>query len=204
MPLSVRPGFFFFGNLDWDVNDHTPVSQTGSVVWSLTSQVKKGIKKPRSVRPWYGLWRSDANCDRKNTLVWQTVVWPLRLQKPGLSDRGVANGVTKFHMTSGGLTKWYLLRIRYRTLILRLGSYTLLMILFKIWSVRNDISPSYTGPIFPWSFRQIILTECARRFAGFLHYIRDWLEGLSLQKLSWTVQLLFFCVQCKHWQNFMA
>ncbi len=29
--------------------------------------------------------------------------WPLGLQKPGLSDRGVANGVTKFRMASGGL-----------------------------------------------------------------------------------------------------
>ncbi len=43
IPLSVRPRFFFFDNLDWDVNDHTPVSQTGSMVWSLKSQVKKGI-----------------------------------------------------------------------------------------------------------------------------------------------------------------
>ncbi len=51
-----------------------PRSQTGSVVWSLTSQIKKGIKKTRSVRPWYGLWHLDANCDRKNTPVWQTVV----------------------------------------------------------------------------------------------------------------------------------
>ncbi len=45
IPLAVRPSFFFFDNFDWDVNDHTPVSQTGSVVWSLMSQVKKGIKK---------------------------------------------------------------------------------------------------------------------------------------------------------------
>ncbi len=44
IPLSVRQSFFF-DNLDWDVNDHTSVSQTGSVVWSLTSQVKKGIKE---------------------------------------------------------------------------------------------------------------------------------------------------------------
>ncbi len=35
--------------------------------------------------------------------VWQTVVWPLALQKPGLSDRGVANGVAKFRMASGRL-----------------------------------------------------------------------------------------------------
>ncbi len=35
IPLSVRPGRGF-DNLDWDVNDHTPVSQTASVVWSLT------------------------------------------------------------------------------------------------------------------------------------------------------------------------
>ncbi len=62
-----------------------------------------GVKLIRSVRPWYGLWRSVANCDRKNTPVWQTVVWPLGLQKPGLSARGVANRVTKFRMASGGL-----------------------------------------------------------------------------------------------------
>ncbi len=37
IPLSVRPVFFFVDNLDWDVNDHTPVSQIGSVVWSLMS-----------------------------------------------------------------------------------------------------------------------------------------------------------------------
>ncbi len=36
--------------------------------------------------------------------VWQTVVWPLALQKPGLSNRGVANGVAKFRMASGGLS----------------------------------------------------------------------------------------------------
>ncbi len=39
----------------------------------------------------------------KKTPVWQTVVWPLRLKEPGLSDRGVANGVAKFRMASGGL-----------------------------------------------------------------------------------------------------
>ncbi len=27
--------------------------------------------------------------------VWQTVVWPLGLKKPGLTDRGVATEVTK-------------------------------------------------------------------------------------------------------------
>ncbi len=62
-----------------------------------------GVKKTRSVRPWYGLWHSDANWDIKNTPVWQAVLWPMGLQKPGLSDRGVANGVTKFRMASGGL-----------------------------------------------------------------------------------------------------
>ncbi len=36
IPRSVRP-VFFKDILDWDVNDHTMVSQTGSVVWSLTS-----------------------------------------------------------------------------------------------------------------------------------------------------------------------
>ncbi len=62
------------------------------------------VKKTRSVRPWYGLWRSGSNYDwKKKTPVWQTVVWPLALQKPGLSDRGVANGVAKFRMASGGL-----------------------------------------------------------------------------------------------------
>ncbi len=35
--------------------------------------------------------------------VWQTVVWPLRLKKTGQTGRGVATGVTKFHMASGGL-----------------------------------------------------------------------------------------------------
>ncbi len=39
----------------------------------------------------------------KKTPVWQTVVWPLTLQKPSLSDRGVANGVAKFRMASGRL-----------------------------------------------------------------------------------------------------
>ncbi len=37
--------------------------------------------------------------------VWQTVVWPLALQKVGLLDRGVANGVVKFHMVSGRLNQ---------------------------------------------------------------------------------------------------
>ncbi len=41
--ITVCQTGFFFDDLDWDVNDHTLVSQTGSVVWSLTSQVKKGI-----------------------------------------------------------------------------------------------------------------------------------------------------------------
>ncbi len=31
------------------------------------------------------------------------MVWPLGLKKPGLTDRGVATGVTKFRMASGGL-----------------------------------------------------------------------------------------------------
>ncbi len=31
------------------------------------------------------------------------MVWPLGLQKPSLSDRGVANGVTKFRKATGGL-----------------------------------------------------------------------------------------------------
>ncbi len=62
-----------------------------------------GVKKTRSMRPWYGLWCSDANWDRKNIPVWQTVVWPLGLQKLSLSDWGVANGITKFRMASGGL-----------------------------------------------------------------------------------------------------
>ncbi len=33
------------------------------------------------------------------------MVWPLWLKKPGLTDRGVATGVTKFRMASGGLMK---------------------------------------------------------------------------------------------------
>ncbi len=32
------------------------------------------------------------------------MAWPLGLQKPGLSDRGVANVVTKFRMASGELS----------------------------------------------------------------------------------------------------
>ncbi len=31
------------------------------------------------------------------------MVWPLGLKKHGLTDQGVATGVTKFHMASGGL-----------------------------------------------------------------------------------------------------
>ncbi len=33
------------------------------------------------------------------------MVWPLGLKKPGLTDRGVATGITKFCMASGGLIK---------------------------------------------------------------------------------------------------
>ncbi len=114
-----------------DISDHTtnPVCETG--VWSLTSQSKlskkkpgltdsgmaTGVKKTRSVRPWYGLWHSDANWDRKNIPVWHTVVWPLRLQKPSLSERGVANGVTKFRMVSGGLKGGYVLNTVLKTSI---------------------------------------------------------------------------------------
>ncbi len=36
IPQSVR-SVFFIDILDWDVNDNTTISQTGSVVWSLTS-----------------------------------------------------------------------------------------------------------------------------------------------------------------------
>ncbi len=58
IPRSHRPGFlmpvaipwsgrlfFFFDILDLDVNDYTTVSQTGSVVWSLTSHVEKVKEK---------------------------------------------------------------------------------------------------------------------------------------------------------------
>ncbi len=31
------------------------------------------------------------------------MVWPLWLKKPGLTNRGVATGVTKFRMAFGGL-----------------------------------------------------------------------------------------------------
>ncbi len=41
----------------------------------------------------------------EKTLVWQIVVWPLRLKKTGLIARGVASEVTKFRMASGGLSK---------------------------------------------------------------------------------------------------
>ncbi len=61
IPWSLRPGFFFnasghtticqtgffFDILDLVVNDHTTVSQTGSVVWSVTSYVERVTgKKP--------------------------------------------------------------------------------------------------------------------------------------------------------------
>ncbi len=77
IPLSVRK-VFFFDNLDWYVNDHTPVSQTGSVVWSLTSQVKEGIKK-------------NPVCE---TMVWPLTFWSkttfLKKRKnPGPRDRGM-------------------------------------------------------------------------------------------------------------------
>ncbi len=39
------------------------------------------------------------------TPVWQTVVWPLGLTNPVLTARGVATGVTKFRMASGGLSR---------------------------------------------------------------------------------------------------
>ncbi len=52
----------FFYILDLDVNDHTMVSQTRSVVWSLTSYVEKVTEKK---------------------LVCETVVWPLKLKKAG-------------------------------------------------------------------------------------------------------------------------
>ncbi len=45
-----QTGFFYI--LDLDVNDHITVSQTESVVWSLTSYVKKVAEK-RFARPWY-------------------------------------------------------------------------------------------------------------------------------------------------------
>ncbi len=117
IPWSHRPVFLF---LFWPGTSVT-IPRTRSVRlgyghWSpsLNYQKKKkndltdsvmatGVKKTRSARPWYGIWHSDANCDRKNTPAWQTVVWQLELQKPGLSDRGVVNGVTKFRMASGGL-----------------------------------------------------------------------------------------------------
>ncbi len=35
------------------------------------------------------------------------MVWPLWLKKPGLTERGVATGVTKFHMASVGLLSWF-------------------------------------------------------------------------------------------------
>ncbi len=43
------------------------------------------------------------NALEKKIPVWQSAVWPLRLKKPGLTDRGVAAGDTKFRMASGGL-----------------------------------------------------------------------------------------------------
>ncbi len=33
------------------------------------------------------------------------MVWPSGLKKPGLTDQGVATGVSKFRMASGGLKK---------------------------------------------------------------------------------------------------
>ncbi len=35
--MVCQTGFFLKDILDWDVNDHTTASQTGSIVWSLTS-----------------------------------------------------------------------------------------------------------------------------------------------------------------------
>ncbi len=83
-------------------------------------------KKTRSDRPWYGYWRLKKpglwdhgmafdvrvqNVLKKNP-VWQTVVWPLGLKRPGLTDRGVATGVTKFRIASGGLMKFtWLVRV---------------------------------------------------------------------------------------------
>ncbi len=56
-----------------------------------------------------GLWDRGMAFDirvqnvlEKKNPVWQTVVWPLGLKKPGLTDRGVATGITKFRMASGG------------------------------------------------------------------------------------------------------
>ncbi len=54
---------FFFDILDLNLNDHTIVSQTGSVVRSLTSYVDKVTEKKT---------------------VCETVVQPLTLKKPGL------------------------------------------------------------------------------------------------------------------------
>ncbi len=45
---------FFFDILDKDINDHTMVLQTRSLVWSLTSNVERVTEKNWSVRPWYG------------------------------------------------------------------------------------------------------------------------------------------------------
>ncbi len=52
---SLSDRVFLKNILDLDVNDYTTISQTGSVVWSQTSYVKKVTeKKPWSVRPWSG------------------------------------------------------------------------------------------------------------------------------------------------------
>ncbi len=71
------------------------------MVWPLA------LKKP-------GLWDRGMASDirmrtaiEKKTPVWQTVVRPLGLKKTGLSNWGVANGVTKFRMASGEKKKIY-------------------------------------------------------------------------------------------------
>ncbi len=46
------------------------------------------------------------NVLEKKTPVWQTVMWSLGLKKPGVTDRGVPTGVTKFRMASGELIFW--------------------------------------------------------------------------------------------------
>ncbi len=88
IPQSHRPGFFLSLFRCW-------VSVTIPRTWS--------------VRLWYGHWRPRLKYFKKP--VWQIVVWPLWLKKKtkknGLTDQGVATGVTKFRMASGGLRKYH-------------------------------------------------------------------------------------------------
>ncbi len=103
IPWSIRPGFFWYFRLGRQWPYHSLTAWVRGIITDVLHR-ESDRKTPWSVRLRYGLWRPGAKRVRKKNPVWQTVVWSLRLKKPGLTDRGVAIGVTKFHMTSGGLS----------------------------------------------------------------------------------------------------